>query len=187
MAIQSDRPRIRRLTTGDLTGPEVAAIRELMGVAFGSDEDERFSDDDWAHAVGGVHFVLELDGRIVTHASVVEREIHVADRPLRTGYVEAVATVPDRQGSGYGSMVMADVGADIRARFELGVLGTGRHRFYRRLGWRTWLGAAFVREANGLRRTPDDEGHILVLATPSSPPLDLTLPMSCDWRPGDVW
>jgi aminoglycoside 2'-N-acetyltransferase I len=158
-----------------------------MVAAFGSDEDERFTDDDWEHGLGGMHFVLDVDGRIVTHASVVEREIHIGDRPLRTGYVEAVGTAPDRQGAGFGSRVVADVTAYIRERFELGVLGTGRRHFYERLGWLTWRGQAFVRTADGPRRTPDEEGYILVLATPSSPPLDLTLPISCDWRPGDVW
>ena len=158
-----------------------------MDVAFGSDEDERFTDDDWAHSVGGVHFVLEFDGSVVGHASVVEREIHVGGRPLRTGYVEAVAVAPEHQGAGLGSLVMDDASAYIRDAFELGALGTGRHRFYERLGWVTWKGPAFVRSSDGERRTPDEEGYILVLPTPSSPPLDLAAPISCDWRPGDVW
>ena len=187
MEIDADRLRLRRLATADLTAPEVAAIRELLVLAFGSDEDEAFTDDDWEHATGGAHFVLALDGRIVTHASVIERELRVHDRPLRTGYVEAVGTAPDHQGAGFGSLVMADVTSYIQDRFELGALGTGRHQFYQRLGWLTWLGPAFVRAAEGIRRTPDEEGFIMVLATPSSPPLDLALPISCDWRPGDVW
>ena len=125
-------PRLRTLATTDLTGHEIDAIRALMTAAFGTEEDERFSDDDWRHALGGTHFVLELGAEIVSHASVVEREVHVDGRPLRTGYVEAVATAPDRQGKGYGSVVMDAVGAHIRAGFELGALGTGRHRFYER-------------------------------------------------------
>lgn len=164
------------------------AIRALLVAAFEREgEDEAFSDDDWAHALGGMHFVLDVDGEIVTHASVVERELHVAGRPLRTGYVEAVGTAPGREGAGFGSMVMADVTAYIRGAFELGALGTGRHHFYERLGWQTWTGPASVRTTEGLRRTPDEDGFILVLRTPASPPLDLTAPISCDWRPGDVW
>lgn len=155
--------------------------------AFGPDDEGRFTDDDWDHASGGIHFVLDLGGEIVTHASVVERELHVDRRPLRTGYVEAVATAPDREGAGHGSLVMADVTSYIRDRFELGALGTGRHRFYERLGWVTWAGPAFVRTTEGPQRTPDEDGHILVLPTPSSPPLDLTASISCDWRRGDVW
>ena len=155
--------------------------------AFGPDEEERFGDDDWDHALGGVHFVLEADGEIVSHASVVERELHLDGNPVRTGYVEAVGTAVDRQGAGFGSMVIADVTSYIRERFELGALGTGRHHFYERLGWLTWKGPAFVRTAEGLSRTPDEEGYVLVLQTPSSPPFDLAASISCEWRPGDVW
>jgi len=38
-----------------------------------------------------------------------------------------------------------------------------------------------------MHRTPADDGYILVLPTPSSPHFDLTAPISCDWRRGDVW
>ncbi len=182
-----DTPRLRRLSTQDLTPQEVAAIRELLVRAFGSDEVERFTDDDWDHAVGGVHFVLDLNGEVIAHASVVEREIHVDDHPLRTGYVEAVATAPDRQGAGFGSLLMADVTSWIMDRFELGALGTGRQRFYERQGWLIWAGPSSVRSSEGPRRTGDEDGYIMVLPTPSSPPLDLTASISCEWRPGDVW
>jgi aminoglycoside 2'-N-acetyltransferase I len=182
-----DTPRLRRLATTELTEADIASIRSIMAEAFGSDEDERFTDNDWDHALGGVHFVLDVAGVIVSHAAVVERPLWVADRPLRTGYVEAVATAPPHQGAGHGTRVMTDVGAWIRERYELGCLGTGRHAFYERLGWRTWLGPSSVRTADRLRPTPDDDGYIMVLATPSSPVLDLTAPISCDWRPGDVW
>ncbi len=184
---EPDRPRVRTLSTQELRPPEIAAIRELLERAFGSDEEERFTDADWDHSMGGVHFVLDVAAEIVVHASVVERELHVDGRPLRTGYVEAVATEPARQGAGFGSLVMADVTSWIRDRFELGGLGTGRQEFYQRLGWLTWAGPSSVRTDDGLQRTPEDDGYILVLPTPSSPPLDLTAPISCDWRPGDVW
>jgi len=177
---------LRRVVSADLTTSEVAFIRTLLWAAF-PPGDEGMTEDDWEHALGGIHFILELDGEIVAHASVVERELNVGGKPLRTGYVEAVATAPDRQGIGLGSRLMDDVTAWIRDRFELGALGTGRHSFYERLGWRTWAGPSSVRTPNGDRRTPDDDGYILVLATASSPPLDPSAPISCDWRPGDVW
>jgi aminoglycoside 2'-N-acetyltransferase I len=165
----------------------VSAIRTVVWAAFGPDEEAHFTEDDWQHALGGMHFVLDLDGDIVTHASVVERELHVDGQPLRTGYVEAVATAPDQQGAGFGSAVMRDVGAYISDHFELGALGTGRHGFYERLGWQIWLGPSSVRTDEGIETTPDEDGYILVLPTPTSPPLDLRASISCDWRPGDVW
>jgi len=185
--ISADGVRLRRVLTTDLTASEITIIRALLVTAFGSDEEERFDDDDWNHALGGVHFVLNVDGEIVCHAAVVERELHVGNQPLRTGYVEAVATAVGSQGAGLGSIVMADVTTYIRERFELGALGTGRQHFYERLGWLRWEGPAFVRTADGPRRTPDEEGYILVLPTPSSPDLDMAASISCDWRPGDVW
>jgi aminoglycoside 2'-N-acetyltransferase I len=182
-----DVGRPRRYETAELSAAQLTEIRALMDAAFGDDDDERFGDDDWAHALGGTHVILEVGGRIATHASVVERAIHVAGRPLRTGYVEAVATAPDLQGRGLGSIAMREVNAIIREGYELGMLGTGRHHFYERLGWRTWMGPAFVRTDAGLVRTPAEEGFLLVLDTPSTPPLDLSTPISCNWRPGDVW
>ena len=178
---------VRRLATGELTSSEIAAIRALLAAAFWSDADERFTDDDWGHALGGVHFVLDVDGEIVAHASVVERELHVDGRALRTGYVEAVATAPGHEGAGYGTQVMRDVTAYIAERFELGALGTGVHGFYERLGWRTWTGPSSVRTADGDRPTADDDGYIMVLWTGSTPVLDPSAAISCDWRPGDVW
>jgi aminoglycoside 2'-N-acetyltransferase I len=180
-------PRVRRLPTSALDPVEVTAIRHIMTLAFGDDEEERFRDEDWAHALGGVHVVLDVDGEVVCHASVVERELRMGDRPLRTGYVEAVATIPDRQGQGLGSLVMGEVNAIIRDGFELGALGTGSNGFYERLGWVTWLGPTYVRAPDGLQRTQDEDGGIMVLETPTSPALDLGAPLSCEWRPGDVW
>lgn len=185
-AVERDRTRLRRVATEDLTAPEISAIRELLWAAFGTGE-EAFTEGDWGHSVGGLHFVLELGGEIVAHASVVERELHIDGRPFRTGYVEAVATASDRQGRGLGSLVMSDVTRYIRERFELGALGTGRHAFYERLGWLTWKGPSSVRTADGPHWTPDDDGSLLVLPTPSSPDLDPAAPISCEWRPGDVW
>jgi aminoglycoside 2'-N-acetyltransferase I len=181
--------RIRRLGSAALRSDEVARLRAIMVAAFGDDPDERFTDDDWEHALGGRHFLVADDATIVGHASVVPRELHVAGRPLRTGYVEAVAIDPERHGQGLGSRLMGEVNGYVTSHYELGALGTERHAFYERLGWQTWQGPTSVRTADGERPTPDEDGYILVLPTPTTPfvPLDLTLPLSCDWRSGDVW
>ncbi len=179
---------LRRIPTDDLSDADVLAIRELLWAAFASyDEDERMTEDDWQHALGGMHFVLEMNGEIVAHAAVVERELHVNGRPVRTGYVEAVATSVAHQRTGLGTQVMRDVAAYIDEAFELGALGTSSHSFYHRLGWDTWRGPTFVRTPTGLEPTPDEDGYILVLRTHLSPPLDLGVPISCDWRAGDAW
>ena len=178
---------VTRLHTDALSERQVQAIRELLWAAFADDPHGGFSEDDWQHALGGVHFVLERDGAVLCHASVVLRELQMGGRPLRTGYVEAVATLPGHQGAGLGTLVMRAVGSHIAQTYELGALGTGSHGFYERLGWRTWRGPSSVRTSEGDRTTPDEDGYIMVLPTPTSPDLDLTSSISCAWRPGDVW
>ena len=54
-----------------------------------------------------------------------------------------------------------------------GPSGPGRQRFYERLGWRTWTGPTAVARPRACARTPDEDGYIMVLTTPTSPPLDL--------------
>lgn len=182
----SEGRRVRRVASGDLTPAEVSALRALLWAAFPPGE-EGFTEEDWTHALGGMHFLLEDDGAIEAHASVVERELRVAGRSVRTGYVEAVATSPTSQGRGLGSVVMREVTAYVRDEYELGALGTGLHGFYERLGWETWRGPTSVRTDGGEQRTPDEDGYILVLRTPTSPELDFDASISCEWRIGDVW
>ena len=39
----------------------------------------------------------------------------------------------------------------------------------------------------GRERTPDEEGFIMILRTPTTPDLDAAAPIGCEWRPADVW
>jgi aminoglycoside 2'-N-acetyltransferase I len=177
---------VRRLASDELSSEEVEGLRELFGAAW-SDDPEEFTHEDWDHAFGGVHFILQEGGVIVAHASVVERELHTNGHRLASGYVEAVATLPDHQGRGHGSATMGEVNEYVDQSFQLGALGTGRLTFYQRLGWIVWTGPTFVRSDAGLVRTAEEDGQVLVRLTPTSPELDLSAPISCDWRTGDVW
>ncbi len=180
-----ETPRLRRSPSDALTIAEVGRLRGLTAAAFAAQNG--FADEDWEHALGGTHYLLELGGLVIAHASLVHRVLEVGGRPLRTGYVEAVATDPLHQRAGHGSAVMAAVKADIERDYELGALSTAVPGFYERLGWRRWAGPTFVRTDAGLERTPDDDGGILVLTTPATPPIDIGAPISCPWRSGDVW
>jgi aminoglycoside 2'-N-acetyltransferase I len=177
---------IRQLATGALTDAESAAIRALLRDAFAGDG-EGFTDEDWEHALGGVHFLLEEAGSVIAHAAVVQRELHVDGRPIRAGYVEAVATRRDRQRQGHGTQLMEAVHEHIRTTYQFGALSAASPAFYARLGWQPWLGPTAVRIPSGEVRTPDDDGAIMVLTTPSSPPIDRRGVLSCAWRSGDVW
>ena len=118
---------------------------------------------------------------------MVPRELHAGDRRLVTGYVEAVATSPERRRRGLASAVMSEAGDHIDRTFALGALDTGTQPFYERLGWTVWEGPTFVRTGSGPVRTAEEDGQIMVRLTPTSPELDFAAPISCDWRPGDVW
>ena len=181
-----DVTSVRAVRTSDLRPSEVSALRRLFEAAF-TEEANGFTDEDWEHIVGGTHFILEEEGDIRSHASVIERELHVGEQRLQTGYVEAVATGPADQGKGYGTAVMREVGAHIDRIYELGGLDTGVPAFYERLGWVVWKGPTFVRTETGLIRTAEEDGAVMVRRTPRSPALDPTAPISCEWRSGDVW
>jgi aminoglycoside 2'-N-acetyltransferase I len=182
----ANRVTVTRVPTDSLTAEATSAIRALLWTAFGDGEDA-MTEDDWQHALGGVHFVAQAEGEIVAYSSVAERELEVDGLSIRSGYVEAVATAVAFQGKGIGSLLMQEVNAYIRERFQLGALGTGRHNFYERLGWLTWKGQTWVRTGDGPRRSPEEDGYILVLPTPTSPELDLAAPIACGWRAGDAW
>jgi aminoglycoside 2'-N-acetyltransferase I len=177
---------VRRLGSAELSSGEVASLRELFRAAW-SEASDPFTEEDWDHAVGGMHFILEEGEGITAHAAVVERELHTGGHRLATGYVEAVATWPTHQRRGRASALMREVDEYIDRTFRLGALDTGRTAFYERLGWVAWKGPIFVRTDSGLIRTAEEDGQILVRLTPTSPDLDLSAPISCDWRPGDVW
>lgn len=176
--------------TDELSGGLLLDVRLLMDAAFDDPDqpDEAFDDDDWDHTLGGTHvLVLGAHGDVVSHAAVVDRIIDVGGRPLRTGYVEGVATRPASQGRGHGSRVMRRIGELIAERHQLGALGTGAFHFYERLGWERWQGPSFVRVGDELHRTPEDDDGIMVLRLDRALVPDLTAPISCDDRPGDVW
>jgi aminoglycoside 2'-N-acetyltransferase I len=124
---------------------------------------------------------------VLAHAAVVPRALEVDGRPLRTGYLEAVATDRSRQGEGLGSLVLADATALVRSEYELGALSSGLHAFYARHGWERWRGPTYARHGAETVRTADDDDGVMVLRFGPSAAIDLTAPLSCEGRRGDDW
>jgi aminoglycoside 2'-N-acetyltransferase I len=176
---------LRSVATTELSRAELEALRRLLDRAFGG----RFGEDDWRHTVGGRHLLAVEEGEVVAHAAVVARTMVAGDWRLRTGYVEGVATRPDRRRQGLAVLVMREANRVIRQGYRLGALsdGSGIQGFYERLGWERWQGPTFVATAAGPLRTADDDGGVLVLRTPATGDLDLAQSLICDWREGDVW
>jgi aminoglycoside 2'-N-acetyltransferase I len=180
---------LRLARSEELTPAEIERIRLVCDRAFAEvDRLESFTDQDMVHALGGVHAIGIEDGEIVAHGSVVERELHVAGVPTRTGYLEAVAVLPELQRRGLGTAIVSALNEEVRQSFELGALDTSTFAFYERLGWARWRGPTSVRVGEREERTTEEDGFVMILRTPNTPPdLDLDAPLSCDWRPGDVW
>ena len=158
-------------------------LRPLLDSAF----DGAFTDDDWHHALGGVHVWVTGSRGLISHGSLVDRTLVCSGETLRVGYVEAVATEESYRREGHGARVMRQIGELTRASYPLAALSTGTHAFYETLGWERWRGPTFVDGANGRERTPGDDGDVMILRTPRSPHLDLDGDIVCDWRSGDVW
>jgi aminoglycoside 2'-N-acetyltransferase I len=169
--------------TADLSAASLRAARALLDEVFFPE----MTDDDWDHALGGQHVLLWERGHLVAHAALVERRLTAGATQLRTGYVEAVAVRADRQRRGYGAAVMAPLESEIARSYDVGALGSSElgAAFYRTRGWQVWRGPTWARTPNGLMRTPDEDGWIYVLDAGGA--LDLTEPLICDWRCGDVW
>lgn len=176
---------VRACGSDELGASVLAQLVDLFRAAW---PDGDFSEEDNAHAFGGRHFLAEVDGRVVSHACVVPRTLWLDGRPLQTGYVEAVATLPRFRRQGLATRLMAMANDHIAAGYEFGALSTGEHPLYERVGWQRWAGATWVREPDGtLTRTEDDDDGVMVLPTTRTPALSLREDLACEWRPGDVW
>lgn len=158
-------------------------VRTLLETAFEGD----FTDEDWDHALGGVHVWVSGARGLISHGSLVERTLVCSGQTMRVGYVEAVATVAARRREGHGAAVMKHINDLIRERYVLGALSTGTQAFYEALGWEPWRGPTFVDGPRGRERTPGDDGDVMILRTSRSPRLDLDGEIVCNWRLGDVW
>ena len=174
-----------RSHTSDLDVGDRRVVRALVDEAF----EGAFTDEDWSNTIGGMHVLAWSGDDLVGHGSVVQRRLYTGDHALRTGYVEGVAVAGDRRRVGIAGRVLDEVERIIRSGYELGALsdGTGIDRFYQRRGWTTWRGPTQALAPRGVRSTPEEDGNVLVLTTPTTPALDLDAPLTCDHRPGDVW
>jgi aminoglycoside 2'-N-acetyltransferase I len=174
---------LRTAHTAELDASTLTAIRSLLDAAF----EGGFSDDDWDHALGGVHALVWEEDVLVAHASVVQRRLLHGGRALRAGYVEGVGVDAGRRGRGHGAAVMAALEPVIRGAYDVGALSATERAadFYAARGWKRWKGPTSALTPAGIVRTGDDDGGIFVL--PAEVSLDLTGALTCDWRDGDIW
>ena len=175
--------KVERFTTAEAGDGIVTELRALLDAAF----EGHFDQHDWSHSLGGHHVAVRDGDRLVAHASVVPRTLYVGERALRTGYLEAVATAPERQHQGLGTRAMTAAAEVVRSTYELGALSTSAPGFYRRLGWESWQGPTYVVTPTGRVRTADEDDGVMVLRFGPTVDLDLTAPIACESRLGDDW
>lgn len=164
-----------------LSKADYAATLSLCSQAFGEDYNPYM-----LTFVDPVHVLARLDGKLVSHALWVTRWMQVGDGPLlRTAYVEGVATADNFRGQGFATAVMERLAKEI-AGFKIGALSPADTSLYTRLGWEFWQGPLFHRQNGKLIRDPHDE-KVMILRLPETPNLDLSRPISVEWREGEVW
>ncbi len=136
--------------------------------------------------VDASHVLGYYNGLFVSHALWVNRYLQVGNAPLlRTAYIEAVATDPAYRRRGFATAIMKYLVNEIQD-YELAALSPFDVAFYERLGWELWRGLLYIRTNNGLLLSPVDE-QVMILRLPKTPPLDLSAPLSAEWREGELW
>ncbi|SDX98909.1 aminoglycoside 2'-N-acetyltransferase I [Amycolatopsis xylanica] len=171
---------IETVHTADLAPDVVERIRALLYEVF-----DDMTEDDWEHALGGLH-ALAWDGDdLIGHASVVQRRILHQGKALRAGYVEAVAVKEGKRRQGVAGALMAELERVIKSAYDLGALGASDEgaAFYAQRGWKPWQGKTFALTPTGVVATPEEDDCVFVLHDD----MDLEGEITADWRDGDVW
>jgi aminoglycoside 2'-N-acetyltransferase I len=174
---------VRLAHTWELDAAALGAARALLDAVFG----DEMTDEDWEHALGGIHALAWEGDELIGHASVVQRRLLHGGRALRAGYVEAVAVRADRRRRGHAAALMEPLERVIRGAYEVGALGATDEgaALYTARGWKRWLGPLSALTPEGVTRTAEEEGFVYVLE--AGAPLELTAELTCDWRDCDVW
>jgi aminoglycoside 2'-N-acetyltransferase I len=171
---------IKIIAQKDLSPPQRAEIVELCSHAYQED----FSAIVQLPYDHPVHILAYATGTLVSHALWFTRLLSYNGFPLRSAYVEAVATEPAYQGCGYASLLLRQLALAITS-YDIGVLSPSDPAFYSRLGWESWRGCLFVANESEISPTPED--RVMVLRVPQTPPLDLGGSLTAPWREGDIW
>jgi len=181
VSIQLEVVHAERLDTRDR-----AAIIALCGTAYNEDFSRLFEE-----FTTTVHVLARNErGMIASHAMWVARWLQPEGHsPLRTAYVEAVATAPGEQRRGFGTAVMDRVVDAVRIDpvWELAALSPSEPEFYTRRGWEPWLGPLAIRRDGALEPSPPDE-RVMIRRLPRTPTTIVTTSLlTAEWRIGELW
>src|SRR5688572_18966331 len=120
-------------TAEALTQGQRQSVIDLCSAAYEIDFDNLFQE-----FPGAVHVLAFHAETLVSHAAWVTRWLQPGGGdqtpPLRTAYVEAVATAPQHQGQGCASATMRHLATQVQ-EFDLAALSPSDPAFYARFGW----------------------------------------------------
>ena len=149
------------------------AYEKDMGILF-----ETFLD--------ATHVLGYYNDLLVCHALWVTRYLQAGTNPvMRTAYVEAVATEAKYRHRGFASSLMKYLIGEIQD-YELAALSPFSVEYYERLGGELWRGSLFIRTKDNLMPSLDGE-EVMIFRLPKTPILDLSAPLSAEWREGELW
>ena len=177
----SHKPTLEIIPKNQLSDIDSLEIIALCSKAFEEDYTPYHAAFEGSH-----HILARVKGVLVSHALWITRWLQVGTGTLmHTAYVEGVATDERYRGEGFATAVMERLAIKI-IDFDIGGLSPAETSLYARLGWEYWDGPLFHRKNGELIRDPADE-KVMILRLPKTPVLDSSLPISVEWRKGEVW
>jgi aminoglycoside 2'-N-acetyltransferase I len=176
----ADRLDVEVVASDALSASDLDEVRALCSDAYREDFTRTIDQ------IGpGWHLLGRREGILVSHVMWVTRFLQPTSlEPLRTAYVEAVATEPACQRRGYATALLRRLADEVQD-YDLAALAPSDETFYARLGWEVWRGPLLIRRGRVLEATPDET--VMVLRLPRTPGLDLDEPLSAEWRRGELW
>jgi aminoglycoside 2'-N-acetyltransferase I len=99
-----------------------------------------------------VHFLLEIDGQVVSHVGILKHQVTVAGQPLTVGGVGGVVTIPEAQHSGYArELLQQAVNLMKEWQVDAGLLFCLKLRvpFYAAQGWQLIAPPVMIQHLDG--------------------------------------
>ena len=175
---------ITSIKTEDLNADTQAAIIQVCIAAHKEDD---FKNLFSYVPSGGWHFLAHHENVLVSHALVTTRWLQPEGYSLlKTAYIDAVATLPEYQGQGYGRALMRTLASDIDYEYVVACLETEKTNFYERLGWEVWRGPLAGISEEGLIPTPE-QSVIMILRLSRTPALNLESMLTIECQDGRIW
>lgn len=171
---------IKTRHTSELSQGEKQEVLRLLQHVYGDD----YTQADFACALGGLHFLLYEEHRLVGHVALIQRSIAVDGIPYKVGYVESMGILPNHQRKGLGMKLMAAVNDVIETVYEFGALSPSEEGvgLYLKSGWEKISGPFYEYNESGIAMS--DEADVMVY------PAEVVAGGSqlvCDYRKGDAW